>query len=153
MGRKQIEEQTEALLIPIAEANGVNIYDVEYVKEAGEAYLRCYIDKEGGVTIDDCVAVNRALSKALDEVDFVGEPYTLEVGSPGLGRRLTRDRHLSQSIGKQVEGKLFLSVNQQKEFSGILTSFDRDCYLIQTDAGEIRLERKNVALLKLALDF
>ena len=86
MKKNEIEKRTEELLLPIAEANGVSIYDVEYVKEAGEWYLRAYIDKPDGVNINDCVNVNHALSDALDAEDYIEEAYTLEVSSPGLGR-------------------------------------------------------------------
>ena len=95
--RKQTEELVEKLLEPIAEAHGVRIYDVEYVKEGQEYYLRAYIDKDGGVTIDDCVDVSHDLSDALDAADPISEAYTLEVSSPGLGRTLTKDRHFAAS--------------------------------------------------------
>ena len=98
--KDDIEKKTEALLTPIAEANGVRVYDVEYVKEAGEWYLRAYIDKDGGVNINECVDVSHALSDALDEDDFIEEAYTLEVSSPGLGRQLKKDRHFASSIGQ-----------------------------------------------------
>jgi ribosome maturation factor RimP len=82
-------------------ANGVRIYDVEYVKEGSEYFLRAYIDRDGGVTIGDCENVSRALSDALDGADPIPDAYTLEVSSPGLGRSLTKDRHFSQSIGRK----------------------------------------------------
>ena len=87
--RETYEERTEKLLLPIVQANQVEIYDVEYVKEGSDYYLRCYIDKEGGVNINDCEAVSRALSDELDREDFIDEAYILEVSSPGLGRALT----------------------------------------------------------------
>ena len=89
------EKTTEEILTPIAEANGCRVYDVEYVKVGKESYLRCYIEKDGGVTIGDCEKTSRALSEALDSMDLIPEAYTLEVSSPGLGRTLTKDRHLT----------------------------------------------------------
>ena len=102
-----IEEEAEKLAAPVAVKHGVYIYDVEYVKEGPEYYLNIYIDKEGGVGILDCEAVSRELSDLLDEADLIKEAYTLVVSSPGLGRTLTKDRHLQNSIGEKVEGKLF----------------------------------------------
>ena len=119
--KDDIEKKTEALLTPIAEANGVRVYDVEYVKEAGEWYLRAYIDKDGGVDINECVDVSHALSDALDVDDFIEEAYTLEVSSPGLGRQLKKDRHFANSIGQDVELKLFKPRDGVKEFAGTLS--------------------------------
>ena len=94
--RESYELKTEELLKPIAHAANVEIYDVEYIKEGSDWYLRCYIDKEGGVTIDDCEKVSRALSDGLDREDFIGDAYILEVSSPGLGRMLKKDKHLDR---------------------------------------------------------
>lgn len=152
MKKKEIEEKTEALVLPIAEENGVVIYDVEFVKEAGEYYLRVFIDKDGGVNINDCVAVNHALSGALDEADFIAEGYTLEVSSPGLGRRLTRDRHLERSIGKSVDVKLYKPLDGQKEFTGILKSYDTEQYILETEESDRAFARKDVAVIRLTLD-
>ena len=88
MSKKTYEVRTEELLKPIAEANGVEIYDVEYVKEGSDWYLRAYIDKEGGVDINECVAVSRALSDALDEQDFIADAYTLEIGRASCRERV-----------------------------------------------------------------
>ncbi|RKM62865.1 ribosome maturation factor RimP [Butyrivibrio sp. XB500-5] len=154
MARKNdIEKKTEDLLTPIAEANGVSIYDVEYVKEAGEWYLRCYIDKEGGVDINDCVNVNRALSDALDVDDFIEEAYTLEVSSPGLGRQLKKDRHFQNSIGMDVELKLFKPRDGVKEFAGTLKSFDDTSVTVTINDNDETFIRKEISVIKLALDF
>ena len=154
---KQIEERAEALLKPVAEENGVRIYDVEYVKEGPDWFLRLFIDRDGGVTIDDCEAVSRKMSDLLDAEDCLSDPYTLEVSSPGLGRILKKDRHFSQSIGEEVECRLFKPPEgmKEKEFSGILKGFDRDSVTIQTgeDGKELSIERKNLAVIRLALDF
>ncbi len=151
--KSEIEARTEAILAPIAQANGVEIYDVEYVKEAGEMYLRAYIDKEGGVNINDCVNVNHALSDALDEDDFIDEAYTLEVSSPGLGRQLKKDRHLQHSIGQEVELKLFKPVDGTKEFAGILKDFDDSVITVTINDKDQQFIRKEISVIKLALDF
>ena len=152
--RETYEARTEELLKPIAEANGVEIYDVEYVKEGADYYLRAYIDKPDGVNIGDCETVSRALSDALDQADFIPEAYILEVSSPGLGRALKKDKHLQKSIGEEVEIKLFKAVDKSKEFSGKLLSFDEDTITIEENENENRtFARSDIALIRLALDF
>jgi len=154
MSRKEdYELRTEELLAPIVQANGVEIYDVEYVKEGADWYLRAYIDKPEGVDINDCENVSRALSDALDREDFIPDAYILEVSSPGLGRTLKKDKHLAKSIGEEVEIKLYKPVDKCKDFSGILESFD-DKQLTISEGEEIRtFERSEIALIRLALDF
>lgn len=151
--RETYEEKTEELLQPIAEANGVEIYDVEYVKEGSDYYLRAYIDKPEGVNIIDCENVSRALSDALDREDFIPDAYILEVSSPGLGRTLKKDKHLTKSIGQKVEIKLFKPVDKCKEFSGVLDSFDADTLTITEGENKRTFQRGEVALIRLALDF
>ena len=155
-GKKEsIAERAEEILKPIAEKYGVVIYDVDYLKEAGDWYLRAYIDKKpDGVTIDDCEQVSRAYSDALDEADLIAEAYILEVSSPGLGRQLKKDRHFAYSIGEEVEGKTFQEVNGSKDFTGILKAFDKDTVTIEQEGGEETiLSRKNLAGIRLTIDF
>ena len=154
--RDTYEAKFEAILRPITEKFQVEIYDVEYVKEGSEWYLRAYIDKEGGVTIDDCENVSRAVSEVMDQDDFIPEAYILEVSSPGLGRTLKKDKHLQKSIGDEVEIKTYKPIEKQKEFSGILSAFDADTITIVTDEEteqEMTFNRSDVALIRLALDF
>ena len=124
--RQGIEERAEALAAPVAAEYGCFIYDVAYVKEGQDDYLNIYIDKEGGVTILDCENVSRKISDLLDEEDFIRDAYTLVVSSPGLGRTLTKDRHLKQSLGEMVEVKLYrpLPETGEKELTGVLEDFD-----------------------------
>ncbi|HJC24222.1 MAG TPA: ribosome maturation factor RimP [Candidatus Eisenbergiella merdavium] len=150
---KDIEARTEELLLPIAEENGVEIYDVEYVKEGGEWYLRAYIDKEGGVNIQDCENVSRKLSDRLDEEDYIEDAYILEVSSPGLGRALKKDRHLEKSLGMAVELRLYRPLEKRKEFEGILKAYDRDSVTIETEDEEKKFAKSDIALIRLALDF
>ena len=153
MKKSEIEARAEALLAPIAEKCGVSIYDVEYVKEAGEWYLRAYIDKEGGVNINDCVDVNHALSDALDEDDFIEDAYTLEVSSPGLGRQLKKDRHFANSLGQDVELKLFKPKDGVKEFAGTLKSYTDSTVTVTINGNDEEFIRKEISVIKLALDF
>ncbi len=151
--REDYEAKATALLEPICESVNVSIYDVEYVNEAGEWYLRAYIDKEGGVTIDDCETVSRAFSDKLDENDFIEDAYFLEVSSPGLGRALKKDKHLEKSIGDEVEIKTYKPVNKCKDFSGVLEGFTADTVTIKSGNETLEFNRKDIASIKLALDF
>ncbi|MCH5263029.1 MAG: ribosome maturation factor RimP [Lachnospiraceae bacterium] len=158
--RETYESKTEQLLSPIAEKYGVEIYDVEYVKEGSDWYLRAYIDKPEGVNIVDCENVSRALSDALDAEDYIPDAYILEVSSPGLGRALKKDRHLEKSIGAEVEVKTYKPIDGQKEFTGILRAYDAETITIgdgESDAESDNItrvfKRTEVALIRLALDF
>lgn len=155
MSKREIyEAKTEKLLLPIAEANHVEIYDIEYVKEGSDWYLRAYIDRQGGVTINDCEAVSRALSDALDQEDFVEDAYILEVSSPGLGRMLKKDKHFAKSLMEKVEVKTYKPVSGSKEFEGILKAFDEKTITIlpQEGTGELIFERSDVAAVRLAFN-
>ncbi len=151
--RENYEEKTESLLIPIAEENGVEIYDVEYVKEGSDFYLRAYIDKPEGVNIIDCENVSRALSEALDKEDFIPDAYILEVSSPGLGRTLKKDKHLQKSLGQEIEIKLYKPIDKCKEFAGVLDSFDAETITILEGESKRTLTRSDIALIRLAFDF
>ena len=149
--REDYETRTEELLSPIAEAYGVSIYDVEYVKEGSNYYLRAYIDKPEGVNIQDCENVSRALSDELDRVDFIPDAYILEVSSPGLGRALKKDKHLTASIGEEVEIKLYKPQDGCKEFSGTLESFDAATVVVREGDLPRSFQRSDIALIRLAL--
>lgn len=150
---RSYEAKAEELLEPIVKANGVEVYDVEFVKEGSDFYLRVFIDKEGGVNIVDCENVSRAFSDVLDKEDYIEESYILEVSSPGLGRTLKKDKHLQKSIGEEVEIKTYKPVDKCKEFSGILKNFDEKTITIVQEEKELVFERSDVALIRLALDF
>lgn len=151
--REEYEARTEALLLPIAERCGVEIYDVEFVKEGSDWYLRAYIDKPAGVNIQDCESVSRALSDELDREDFIEDAYILSVSSPGLGRTLTKDRHLAKSIGREVEVRLYRPVEKQKEFVGILERFDAESVTISVEGAERTFSRGDIARIRLTFDF
>ena len=152
--REEYEQKTEKLLMPIMEANGFELVDVEYVKEAGNWYLRAYIDKPGGITVDDCEVVNRELSDLLDRDDFIDDSYILEVSSPGLGRPLKKERDFIRSKGEEVEIRTYRMVDRQKEFRGVLKAWDKDTVTIETEDGQEQIfDRDNIALIRLAFDF
>lgn len=152
--REDYEQKTERLLLPIMERTGFELVDVEYVKEGGNYYLRAYIDKEGGITIDDCEAVSRELSDLLDVEDFIPEAYFLEVSSPGLGRQLKKEKDFVRSIGKEVEVKLYKPTGKKKEFMGSLESFDeRNIVLRISEEETLTIARESIAMIKLAVHF
>ena len=158
MAKKDVyEERAEVLLEPIVQANGCEIYDVEYVKEGSEWYLRAYIDKPEGVGIVDCENVSRAFSERLDEEDFIPDAYILEVSSPGLGRALKKDRHLEKSLGEEVEVKTYKPVDRQKEFVGILKAYDKDTVTIELEENSEKRDmvfaKSDIAIIRLVLDF
>ncbi len=154
MSRAQTyEARTEELLTAIAENKQVEIYDVEFVKEGSDFFLRVYIDKPGGVDINDCEAVSRALSDVLDKEDFIADAYILEVSSPGLGRQLKKDKHLEKSLGEEVEVKTYKAIDKVKEFSGKLKCFDEESITIETQESEMTFARADIAVIRLAFDF
>lgn len=155
MSKREIYEQkTEELLLPLVESHGFELVDVEYVKEGGTWYLRAYIDKPGGITVDDCEAVSRRFSDILDEKDYIEDSYVFEVSSPGLGRPLKKEKDFKRSLGDEVEIRTYRAIDRQKEFTGILKSYDENTVTIAyEDDTEQTFERSEIALIRLALDF
>lgn len=152
--REEYEQKTEEILQPIVDANGFELVDVEYVKEGGTWYLRAYIDKPGGITVDDCELVSRAANDILDEKDFVEDSYVFEVSSPGLGRPLKKEKDFARSIGEEVEIRTFRPINRQKEFIGILEAYDKETVTIELEEEEkMKINRSDIALIRLAFDF
>ncbi|MCI8585864.1 MAG: ribosome maturation factor RimP [Lachnospiraceae bacterium] len=152
--RESYEEKTEALLKPLLAERQFELVDVEFVKEAGTWFLRAYIDKPGGITIDDCEQISRALSDRLDEKNFIEESYILEVSSPGLGRPLKKEKDFIRSRGESVEVKLFRALNRQKEFTGVLKEWDKETVTLEFEDGAVlTIDRANIALIRLAFDF
>ena len=152
--REEYEQKAEAMLAPIVEANGFELVDVEYVKEAGNWYLRGYIDKPGGITVDDCEVVSRALSDLLDKHDFIEDAYVLEVSSPGLGRPLKKEKDFARSIGEEVDVRTFRAISHQKEFTGILRDYDKEKIVLEMEDQELlEIARADIALIRLSFDF
>ncbi len=151
--REEYESRAEALLTPIVDANGFELVDVEYVKEAGEWYLRGYIDKPGGITVNDCEAVSRIFSEKLDEEDFIDGSYIMEISSPGLDRPLKKEKDYVRSMGKLVEIRTYRPIEKQKEFCGILTAYDSNSVTIEEDGSPRTFDKKEIALIRLAIEF
>ena len=144
----KIEEKVEQLVKEPIEKLGYSLYDVEYVKEGPEYYLRIYIDKESGIDLNDCEKVSNEINEILDKADYIKEQYYLEVSSPGIERKLRKDKHLEQNISKNVEIKLFKKDNNgKKEYTGKLKAFNQEEIIIEADK-EITIERKNIAQIK-----
>ena len=136
------------------EEHGFELVDVEFVKEAGVWYLRAYIDKEGGIAVDDCEVISRKVSDWLDKEDFIDESYILEVSSPGLGRPLKKEKDFARSIGKDVEVRLYKALNKSKEYTGALEAYDKESVTLKMEDGsQMTFQRADIALIRLALDF
>ena len=137
----------------VAEEMGLYIVDVSYKKE-GPAYSLCYyIDKEGGVGIDDCEAFSRAVEVILDEKDPIAENYTLEVSSPGVDRKLTKEREFLYYKGREVDVKLFKETDGRKEFSGILEDYSDKIATIDCDGDKVTVSQKDAAYIRLSFSF
>ena len=153
MRSTEIVARTEKLVMPIIEENQFELVDVEYVKEGSNWYLRIYADKEGGINIDDCVLISRALEEKLDREDFIKDAYILEVSSPGLGRPLKKDKDFARSIGKSVECKLYRAIDKKKEFEGILKDYSKETITLEIDGEDREFNRKDISMIRLAIDF
>jgi len=147
------EAKTEGLILPILERMNFELIDVEYVKEGGIYYLRAYIDKEGGITVNDCEAVAREMNVLLDEKDYIPDSYTFEVSSPGLGRPLKKEKDYVRNMGKEVEIRTYRAINRSKEFYGFLTAYDKDSVTIDADGKEICFQKGDIALIRQAVHF
>lgn len=152
--REMYEQKTEQILQPIVDKHAFELVDVEYVKEGSTWYLRAYIDKPGGIAIDDCEIVSRELSENLDTNDYIEDAYILEVSSPGLGRPLKKDKDFDRSIGEEVEIKLYRAIDKQKEFVGVLESHTKeDITITIEEEGSMAFKKSEVALVRLTFDF
>lgn len=153
MKKADIEKRTEELVMPIIERFGYELWDVEYVKEGSDYYLRIYADKEGGFTVDDCEAVSRALDPLLDEEDYISDAYILEVSSPGLTRKLVKDRDFERSIGRLIRVNLYKAIDGEKSFVGTLKAFDNDNLSVEITADNtFTIPRNNISLVRLEFE-
>ena len=148
MKREDYERRTEELLAPITQAGGYEVVDVEYVREGGNRYLRAYVDKPGGITVDDCEAVSRLLSDRLDEEDFIAQSYYLEVSSPGLMRPLRRPEHFTATIGMEIEAKLYQPRNGQRQLIALLTDYQDGVMTLTQEEESFSLPVKDCAWVK-----
>ena len=152
--RDDYELKATELIMPIVEANNFELVDLEYVKEGSGKYLRAYIDKPGGITVEDCALVSRAFSDKLDEKDFIDEAYILEVSSPGLGRPMKKDKDFERNLGEEVEFKLYKAVDHKKDFVGLLKAYTKDNITIEfEDGSEKEFERSNLAIIRQTVYF
>lgn len=143
-----IEEKIESLVTKPINNLGYDVYDVQYVKEGKDYYLRIFIDKQEGIDLNDCEKVNNEINNLLDEADYIKDQYFLEISSPGIERILRKDKHLKDNIGKMIEVKLFKPINKQKNIEGTLNNFDKDFILLKADENEIKIDRKDISVIK-----
>lgn len=151
--REAYEAKTEELINPILDANSFELVDVEYIKEAGTWYLRIYIDKPGGITIDDCELVSRAFSEVLDREDYIEDSYIMEVSSPGLLRPLKKDKDFQRNLEREIEIKTYKMIDGTKDFVGVLKAFDKEGIDIETADGERHFMRNELALVRPYIEF
>ncbi len=152
--REEYEQKTEELLLPILNKYHFELIDVEYVREGSTWFLRAYIDKEGGITVNDCEDVAREMNPILDELDYIEGSYTFEVSSPGLGRPLKKEKDYVRNLGKDVEIRTYRPIQHAKEFCGTLRAYDNKTVTIVTkDDAELSFEKSDIALIRQALDF
>lgn len=149
----KIEEKVESLIESKVQELGYILYDVEYVKEGKDYFLRIYIDNEKGITLDDCENVSNNITELLDQADYIKEQYFLEVSSPGVERVLKKDKHLQNNIGAKVQVKLFKPLNGQKQYEGILISFDENTIEIEKALQNLKIERQNIGQIKTMFDW
>ena len=154
MKKSEIVDRVEKIVTAITDEKGYETVDVEYVKEAGQFYLRVVVDKEGGISLNECEEVSRELSPKLDENDFIEENYYLEVSSPGIDRALKRDKEFVKYKGRDVEIKLYKAIDGVKQFEGELVGLDEENNIVVIiNNEEMKFNRKDVAIIRLAIKF
>lgn len=144
-----IEERIEQSIKPIIQQLGYQLYDVQYVKEGKDYFLRVFIDRPEGISLEDCEKVSNQINGVIDEKDEIKEQYFLEVSSTGIERMLRKDAHLKQAIGQEIEIRLYQMQEEKKELIGILEQFDKEQVVIQEEEKRITIPRKNIALMKI----
>lgn len=149
----RITEIVTGLAASVVEEEGCRLWDVEYVKEAGQWYLRVFIDKEGGVDIDDCERISRRLDPILDEADPIPDSYVFEVGSAGIERELKRASDFAQFMGSEVELRLYQAQDGSKTFIGTLEDYEDGDVTIRMGEKSMKFEKGRVALVKLHASF
>lgn len=150
MAKQNTVSEVEKLCAPIADEQGVELWDVRFQKEGTDWYLRVFIDKDGGVSIDDCVDFSRALSKVLDDNDPISQSYMLEVASPGVERELVRDSHFEKYIGSPIMMRTIRPIDNVRDFNGILTAYkDKQITVKLQDDSEITVSKKDTSYVKL----
>ena len=151
---KKVTEIVWELAEPVVKENGCELWDVEYVREAGQWFLRLYLDKDGGVDILDCEAISRKVSDLLDEADPIEQSYTFEVSSAGLERQLKRPSDFEKFMGEKILLKTYKPIAGRKEFAGVLAGYDNGSVLVDMGGGDpLWFEEKDIALVRLRVEF
>ena len=146
----KIEEKVEELVTKPINELGYRVYDVMYVKEGTDNYLRIFIDNDTGISLDDCEKVNNAITDMLDESDYIKDQYFLEISSSGVEIHIRKDSQLQEHIGKDIDVKLFKPLNKKKELEGNLKQFDEKTITLIINEEEITIERSNISSMKRA---
>jgi ribosome maturation factor RimP len=153
MSKTKVEDVVFDICKPVTDKHNFELVEVEYKKEGGEWYLRIYIDKEGGINIDDCQTVSEEVSELLDEADPIDGAYIFEVSSPGIERPLKTERDYQKSMGKLVEAKLFAPVDGKKLIEGILIGYTEDTVELDQNNNKVVLDKKQIAIIKPVIVF
>lgn len=153
-----IEDRVESLIKDKIQELGYDLYDVQYVKEGQNYFLRVFIEKQNGnIDLNDCEKVNDGINDLLDKADYIKEQYFLEVSSTGVEKILRKDKHLEENVGNEIQINLFKSIEidgkKVKEISGILLAFDNDRITIEINKNKLELERKNISQIKTVFDW
>lgn len=143
-----IEEKVESLVRDPINNLGYEVYDVEYAKEGKDYFLRIFIDKPEGIDLNDCEKVNDAINELLDEADYIKEQYFLEVSSPGIERKLRKEKHFEENIGNDIEIKLFKPIDNEKSIVGILKKYDEGHLMVEVNGHDKYIDRQNIATVK-----
>lgn len=149
----KIEDKVEQLLTKVICDLGYDLYNVEYVKEGKDYFLRIYIDKEDGIDLNDCEKVNNAISDLLDTADYIKDSYFLEVSSPGIERVLRKEKHLLENIDHKVKIKLFKPMNKKKEIIGVLKGFNEGFIQLEVENEQIEIDKKIISVIKTVFDW
>lgn len=153
MAKQKVEDIVFDLAKPIIDRRGFELVEVEYKKEGADWYLRIYIDKEGGITIDDCQAVSEEISELLDQVDPIEHAYIFEVSSPGIDRPLKTERDYQKNMNKLLEIKLYSPMDGKKQIEGVLTSYTDDTVEIEQNGKKMELKKDSIAIIRPAVKF
>jgi ribosome maturation factor RimP len=153
MGKGSVTESIEELVTPIINENRLELVDVEYKKEGKNWFLRIFIDKEGGVMVDDCTRVSRQIEDLIDVEEIVPSSYVLEVSSPGLDRPLKKEKDFLRFKGKRVHVTTYTPIHQQKNFKGTIRDFQKDVLFLDIDSQRVEIPRNQIAKAKLEIEF
>lgn len=148
-----IEDRVEKLVSKPINDLGYRIYDVMYVKEGKDNYLRIFIDNDKGISLDDCETVNNAITDMLDEANIIKNQYFLEISSPGIERHIRKSKHLEESLGKEIYVKLFKAIDKKKEFTGVLNRYNKEEIILSVENKELTIPRDNISLARISFNW